>query len=340
MEENKTYVLITIDTEFSMGGFFKNPNHKPVPADRIIYCRKNGREYGISLIMDILDQYGLKGVFFVETENRFYFGKQVVLDIIHTILQRGHEIQLHTHPNFRSFVDKGRVSDDMRTFDLEFQKIIISEALSFLKANGITDIRTHRSGGFYSNQDTLRAQFESGLYFSSNYNLAFPNCTYTSELPFKNDIYQIANNFYEVPITCFHEKSIFKNWNSFQLAAASSIELEKGLKFYHSYDQQVVTFLSHSFEFIKPTDEQFTSFNPLWYRINRFTKFCKFLSENLECFEVITFNNLKKLLDDGSLKPIKGQKIFYRSSHKDILVRYLTNKLGNLSARLNSEHRS
>ena len=56
----KSHVLITIDTEFSIGGYFHDKKHKPVPADRIIYCKIAGKEYGINFIMDILEMFTRK----------------------------------------------------------------------------------------------------------------------------------------------------------------------------------------------------------------------------------------------------------------------------------------
>ena len=95
---HRTSVLITIDTEFSLGGYLANPDNKPVPADKCIYCRIGESVYGISFIMDILETNGLKGVFFLESESRFYFGEDVLVNIMAQIQQRGHEVQLHIHP--------------------------------------------------------------------------------------------------------------------------------------------------------------------------------------------------------------------------------------------------
>ena len=99
----KTKIIITVDVESSIGGYFNNRNNCHVPAERHIHCKINGKDQGIGLIMDILDKNELKGVFFVETEARHYFGDDEMKEVVEFILKRGHDVQLHIHPGFRSF---------------------------------------------------------------------------------------------------------------------------------------------------------------------------------------------------------------------------------------------
>jgi len=324
MNRFKSHVLITIDTEFSIGGYFHDKKNKPVPADRIIYCRIAGKEYGINLIMDILEKYDLKGVFFVETESRFYFGEETIIQIIRHIKSRGHEIQLHTHPNFRSFKNEERMPDDMREYSFEQQFHIIKNAIEFLGNHGISGISAHRSGGFYSNLNTLLAQRENGLTFSSNYNIAYPNCNYIAKYSGHNDIFSVEQ-MYEIPITCYKEAKIRKEWNSFQLSAASFQELKNALYYYHSVKTNVITAITHSFEFVKPYDFQYSRAKPLRLLIDRFDKLCRFLSDNKDKFVVITFNNLLATLSNVENRPSEKQDTYYHSPLVDTLSRYFIN---------------
>ncbi len=320
----KTNVLLTIDVEFSIGGHFQFPTNKPVPADRIIYCKINGKEYGINLIMDILDDYGMKGIFFVETESRFYFGESVVADIANHIQSRGHEVQLHTHPNFRTFIDGKVKLDDMRKYSLSEQTQIINDGRTFLQTHGINNISAHRSGGFHSNQDTIEAQVNSGLKFSSNYNIAYPNCSYIERYPCRNDIFQV-DKIIEVPVTCYKEFKMHKEWNCFQLSAASFSEIKEALNFYHDNGTQVITFLTHSFEFVEKGNVQYANSRPLKYLIKRFSNICNYLEKNQDKFEVVTFADLEKNMDSEQFEFCQSTSAYCKSSFVDTSFRYLEN---------------
>ncbi len=324
MSINRTRVLITIDTEFSIGGYFLNKDNKPVPADRHIYCKINGKDYGINLIMDMLDKYNFKGVFFVETEARFYFGEKEIINIIQNIKARGHEVQLHIHPNYNSFYKGRTVSDDMRRYSVEDQTNIITDALTFLSSNEFNDILAYRSGSFYSNLNTIKALQNNGIKYSSNYNLAYRNCDYIAKYQNRNDIFCIEGVF-EVPITCYKETPIRKEWNSLQVSATSYKEFIKALDHYYQQHYQLINIITHSFEFVKPYDVQYTRISPKQYLIKRFDKICNFLACHPDKYEIITYEELDKLINNNEVHTTKESSHFYNSSFLDTSKRYIEN---------------
>jgi len=320
----KTNILITIDTEHSMGGYFADPENLPVTAERIIWCRIGDKEYGINLIMDILDHFGFKAVFFVEVEARFHFGDKGIADIIAHIRNRGHDVQLHTHPNYRTFKEGRKMPDDFRRYTLDDQKKIIDEALTFMNGIGVKNILAHRSGGFYSNHDTLEAQRACGIKYSSNYNLAFPNCTYIDTLPQINDIYAL-DGLYELPVTNYQEPEIRKKWNSMQLSAASFSEMKSVLEFSHKNQVRVITFITHSFEFVKTADDQYQTVRQLPFLIKRFENFCRYLYENRGRFQVLTFSELEQEVKENPALSENREPVFYKSTLLQTGLRYLEN---------------
>lgn len=323
-KEYKTNILITIDTEFSIGGYFNNEENRPVPADRRIYCKIDGKEYGINLIMDILERYDLRGIFFMETESRFYFGDNEIISIIQNIRNRGHEVQLHIHPNFRSFKNGNRRPDDLRKYSLEAQSRIIREALAFLASHRINGILAYRSGGFYSDLNTIKALKENNIKYSSNYNLAFRNCDYIENHNLHNDIFCI-NDVFEVPITSFREFGAIKDWNCFQLSAASFNEIKEAACYYHQRQVNVITFLTHSFEFVKTVNVQSSKITPQHFLINRFDRICKYLMMNKDKYKVITFRELDNLVKEKEII-IREKKVdFYKSSASSTAGRYFKN---------------
>ena len=326
MDNHKTKILITVDTEFSIGGHFKNKKLKPVPADRHIYCKINKKDYGINLIMDILERYNHKGVFFVETESRFYFGQEAIFTIIEDIKDRGHEVQLHAHPNYRSFINEHRMSDDMRKYSLEEQTNIINDALRFLSSYGIENILAFRSGGFYSDLNTIKAIQNNGIKYSSNYNIAYPNCDYVDNNHLKNDIFLIDQVF-ELPLTCYRQFPLRKTWNSFQISATSYAEFKAALNHYYNQQIQLITILTHSFEFVRPNDIQFSTIAPKRLLIRRFDNICNFLARHVDKFEVITYKQLDNLIRNNTLTLRSQLTDFYQSPFSKTSCRYLENMI-------------
>lgn len=324
LTQHKTRVLITVDTEFRLGGSLQQPGKSPVPAERIIYCQFGGKEYGINWIMDTFERYDLKGVFFIETESRFCFGEKLLAGIVEGICRRGHEVQLHCHPVYRTFLDGKRRSDDMRSYSLQAQTDIIGEALRFLTALGVRDLCAYRSGGFFSTLDTVRAAQANGLRYLSNYNLSVPNCDYLDEFPGRNDLFPIGDG-YEIPITCFREIPVRKEWNSLQICAASTREFRKAMHYYHARGTNTICILTHSFEFVRPHDIQYTRVSPLPFLMRRLDDLCAFLAENQDRFEVAGFARLDNLLKRGDMQTQALRNEFFRSSALDTLSRYAEN---------------
>jgi hypothetical protein len=68
-------VYITVDTECSLGGAWENPHWKLVGPDRAVLGRIGSQFFGIPLIMDILEEHGLRGTFFSEVLVRDLLGR-------------------------------------------------------------------------------------------------------------------------------------------------------------------------------------------------------------------------------------------------------------------------
>ena len=105
MTTEKARVYITIDTETSLGGGWKNPGSPPVPLDRTVYGRYGSQFYGIPLIMDILEKFGFRATFFTEVFCSYCLGDEEVGKLLQYIRDRGHDAQLHLHPTYRFYRD-------------------------------------------------------------------------------------------------------------------------------------------------------------------------------------------------------------------------------------------
>ena len=83
--------IFTVDTE----------GHDGVdPVRYLIFGEtKNGEKAGIPLIMDMLDQFNAKGLFFVDFAEAWHYGKEKIIAVVQYIRERGHDVGVHIHPD-------------------------------------------------------------------------------------------------------------------------------------------------------------------------------------------------------------------------------------------------
>ncbi|HEX6665095.1 MAG TPA: hypothetical protein VF081_00690 [Solirubrobacterales bacterium] len=97
-EEPRLLLMFTIDTECSL---LRQPNPNPDRLiDELIFgdFGNGGPAGGIGLQMDLLEHFGFRGSFFVDVLMEFEHGQRALERTIEAILERGHEVELHVHP--------------------------------------------------------------------------------------------------------------------------------------------------------------------------------------------------------------------------------------------------
>lgn len=295
---NKTKVFITVDTEHSIGGAFRYPNLNPVGNEKRIFGKFGNHFYGIPLIMDIADKYGLPVVFFLEVLNHHYFGKNESRQVCEYILDRGHDVQLHLHPVYLNFKEDHpeclKFKDNMSFYSLNEQIELLGEGKHLLEEYGVKNVTAFRAGNYGANIDTLKALSENGFLFDSSYNLAFPNKSRLISNDVFNDITKIEGIF-ELPITCFNEKLplLVNKVVPMDINAASFSEMKEMLIYASKNNFKCVTIIFHSFSFYIGKDLQYTDAHIIDKTITKFKKLCHFLSENKDSFLVQNFCTLR-----------------------------------------------
>jgi hypothetical protein len=91
-------LVFTIDTECSV---LRQPNPDPNRVvDELIFgdLGDGGTPGGIGLHMDLLEHFGFRGCFFVDVLMEFEHGQEALERVVDAIIRRGHEIELHVHP--------------------------------------------------------------------------------------------------------------------------------------------------------------------------------------------------------------------------------------------------
>lgn len=90
-------VFFTVDVEVWCDGWNDLDSRFPEAFQRYIYGPTSKGRYGLPHIVDVLNQHGLNGVFFVEPLFASRFGIQPLQEIVGLLNDAGQEIQLHMH---------------------------------------------------------------------------------------------------------------------------------------------------------------------------------------------------------------------------------------------------
>ena len=292
-------VFITVDTEHSIGGAFGDRNLKPVGNEKRIWGKIVDKSFGIPLMMDIAEPCNIRLTFFVEVMNKFHFGKDETKQVCEYIMSRGHDIQLHLHPNYLNFrlnnPQEKAYSDLIGTYSLEKQIDLIKEGIEILVQTGVSRPIAFRAGCFGANEETLRALKAVGVFIDSSYNKAYVGDTCLLDNRGINDL-ACLNETWEFPITNFIESTKVRRnrFKPLDINGVSFQEMRSVLNQAKEKGPYNITIIMHSFSFLKPYDVQYNNVRPREDVIQRFKKLCEYLEKNVRFFEVRTFSSLDK----------------------------------------------
>ena len=133
-----TAVYITIDTEYSAGLTIRLGLH----AREAVYARSIAGHtadgaVGIEHQMEVMDAHGIKGVFFVDPMPALVWGTRAIAEVVEPILARGHEVQLHLHPEWMEIAGDanplgGRTGRNLHDFTEDEQVELLELAREYL----------------------------------------------------------------------------------------------------------------------------------------------------------------------------------------------------------------
>lgn len=282
-----TAVLITIDTEYASNlPGARGPGSRAENYRRSILCDTPSGPVGIIHQMDVMDQRGLKGVFFVDPMPALLWGVAAIEDVVGPIIARGHDVQLHCHTEWLARVANsalhnrladGATGRNIGDFPFETQCRILDWAFETLCAAGAPPPIAFRAGNYGANDDTLRALAEIGIVYDTSHSPALVgkgDCT----ISLGSDVRQpIAHHgVIEVPIACIEDFG--GGLRHGQITALALPELMAIVKNAQEHDIASVTLVSHSFELVS---RDRTRRNRMV--ASRFEKFCKQLAANPGC---------------------------------------------------------
>ena len=281
-------VAITIDAELSVAA---HRSGQSVDANlaTAIYGRCRDGAFGIDYQIEILNQHGLKAVFFVEALAADAVGRAALARVVDTVLAGGHEVQLHIHtewlPHLRDDPLDGRRGDNMADFSRADQSKLIACGIDNLVDAGAPRPVAFRAGNFGADDRTLAALAEQGIAYDTSYNEAFVGraCRIQAKRPLRQEA--LLQGVCEVPVTCFYDYP--RHARPAQLCAISFGEMRAMLLAAAARGRRTFVIVSHSFELLNRGRDRVNRIHR-----RRFERLCAFLAEHRARFPTIGFTEM------------------------------------------------
>ncbi len=235
-------VLVTIDTEGHDG---------EDPIRHLIFGETTDGRYGIERIMDEFDKANAKVLFFVDFAEAWDYGRDKVEKVVHTILNRGHNVGVHIHPDHMA--DKKRLF--LYEYTREEQYDIIKRCTDLYTEIVGQQPKSFRAGKYGANYDTLDILCELGYQydFSEFYHQKWcgihPELTINAPCRYKSLI--------EFPVTMHQSVHLgpFVREDKLDIEQMTAGELRYGLtQIVKAPFDMVTTLFFHSFSLLKWRD--------------------------------------------------------------------------------------
>lgn len=284
-------VFFTVDVEIWCNSWASLDEKFPNAFREYIYGPTAKGNFGLNYQLRVLNDHGLKGVFFVEPLFATRFGTAPLAEVVGLIRDAKQEVQLHLHPEW---VDEAvqpilpgvtKKRQHLMYYSEAEQTTLIKAGLQLMDNVGATGINAFRAGSFAFNADTLSALAANDIPFDSSYNASQFGLT-SGVMPGIQVIEPVAwNGVYEYPMTVFNDGTA--KLRHAQLTACSFAEMEGLLWQALEAGRTTFNILSHSFELLNRAR---TRPDPIV--IKRFHKLCAFLDKNRDSFCVRGFQGL------------------------------------------------
>lgn len=328
----KLDVCITADIEFSINGAFKYPDSRRPAGAHSVTRIANGKSQGLGFILSTLETYGFYGTFFTEVLNIHYFGYSDIQSVVDQIQAKNQDIQLHLHPcwcyfkaaNWVEMLKYNPPDDSMAGLPLNEVQGIIQEGVDiFKKLTGHSPLAM-RTGGFRVDRNIYIAMKNVGIFLSSNIGSAY-FCPSDKELHLFGGLACIEE-VTEVPVLSYQLYKIGNKTQNKLLTITGSSWSEIKSLLLSAWQQQAgpVIILTHAHEFSTEQGAMsVTEYSPHPANQNRFKKLCKFLRENNNLFEVVTFS--QRTEEWKKKAPIQVNLL--KTPLRSIFIRALENKI-------------
>ena len=211
--------------------------------------------------MDLLEKHGFKGVFFVNSTLDAYYPETAIRQMVQSIVRRGHDVQLHLHPEFRCFkfcreddlqCRKTCVSGENRLAgnSVAQQRALIQEGLDNLERWAGYRPVSFRAGSLAADEHTLDALREAGVLLDSS--LSGPTHPLARYLPLNQASKE--RGLIELPVFNFVSMNLggSSQYRSLDLESNTFLEVKTILEQAFRHGAGTVMTILHSFSFCRP----------------------------------------------------------------------------------------
>lgn len=328
-----TEVIITIDTEFSVGGAFEDPARRPVGAPNIT-GPVNGEEQGLGFMLNTFARHDVPATFFVETLQTRHFGLEPMGALARRIADAGHDVQLHLHPLWLTFdgehIDRSVTpfppDDDCAACSLDQLISMMRQGIETFAAWGLPLPVALRTGNLAADRNIYRAQAAAGLPLASNIGLTVSRPDDPS-LQLKGGRQRIEGVL-ELPVLCFNDIEVgpYRHQRILQISSTGWPEQKSALQRARAAGIETIVILTHPFEFFKRGDPQCRHLRTNRVHQARLDKLCAFVQANPASFNFTTFGASK----DRWLAEVDQPECDIAIPPAPVAARLLHNKLNEL----------
>jgi hypothetical protein len=278
-------VFFTVDVEVWCSGWTELDARFPSAFQRYIYGSTPVGQYGLPYQLRVLNDHGLKGVFFTETLFSSRFGPEPLREIVDMVQGAGQEVQLHLHTEWVNeaiepvLPGEQKKRQNMRNFTLDEQTMLIKAGIDMLERAGAKRPNAFRAGSFGFNADTVAAVAANGLPIDASYNVtAFGPKSGVRPGELLTDTAD-CGTVLEYPMTVYNDGT--KELRHVQLSSCSFEEIEGLLWKALREGRSSFVILSHSSELLNRPNTRADS-----VVVRRFHKLCAFLEKHRDKFRV------------------------------------------------------
>jgi peptidoglycan/xylan/chitin deacetylase (PgdA/CDA1 family) len=296
----RSTVIVTVDVE----DFFL-----PRPPVDTVLARWGGVGYGAPRIMDILEDHGTRGTFFVDVYNRVTLDEGLLREACQEIVRRGHEVGLHTHPAFPSGRRGYGMEQVLSRYDLAWQTDFIRRGRDMITRWIGRPPRSHRAGGYGANLDTLRALAACGITIDSSLFSGYVHCGLNGLLSYRNAPSR-WESVLEIPIsvtgTSFIARVGRRKWTLLTMTKkvdpdwAGLFELKRQILALRDAELDPLVIMLHSYALLDVGG----SFRPVPAAERKFRELISWLSAQ-EDLELATLSQFVDRMESGAARIIK-----------------------------------
>jgi hypothetical protein len=284
-------ILLTFDVEVWCGGWQRLDERFPTAFRRYVFGSSAKGNFGLPHILETLNRYGLKGVFFVEPMFAGRFGLEHLATIVRMLNEAEQEVQLHLHPEWTDEITPCPIPDHhskrqhLHFYSLTEQRRLIQYGLKLLRTVHSGRVSAFRAGSFAANQDTLRAVKANGLLQDSSVNATMPNSVSDLRAAMHMYLPSTVDGISEYPLSVFIDG--LRRQRHAQMGACSLSELLAAMRAAKRLGWPQFTILGHNFELLKAGSAE-----PDPIVVARFQGLCRYLSEHAKDFPTTGFLQL------------------------------------------------